>query len=318
MKPFRLGWTPRFHAGEPEPAPEPSKPMTPNLKLPLISPAQTNICNTKSHIMVKKAAVPDAWDDDWESQADKAEATVDTPKADQEVKLTKAEKLAKHAEINRKIWQNAWVLLVTTPTFNPFTNITNSEEPETPYFLAARDTVPFQSEFKPALKVLSRKPAPKLIQRVDPLTGLAKMALEDEDEEEAPKNGPSPEELRLRAQREREEKQKRYDEARARIMGTSSATSTPGTVTPPIEGGKGRGRGRGGRQENQRPSSQSGPRELFDPNYTPKPAVSIQKRNVEGSRSGTSTPREEELIIRAPRGPDGQGSGFAKRGGKTS
>lgn len=249
--------------------------------------------------MVKKAAVPDAWDDDWESQADKAKSIVETPDVSQEVKLTKAEKLAKHAETNRKIWQNA-------------------EEPETPYFLAARDTVPFQSEFKPALKVLSRKPAPKLIQKVDPVTGLAKVTLEDDDEEETPKNGPSPEELRVRAQREREEKQKRYDEARARIMGTSSGTSSPGTITPPIEGGKGRGRGRGGRHDNQRPSSQSGSKELFDPNYTPKPGVHIQKRNGEGSRSGTSTPREEEQVIRAPRGPDGQGLGFAKRGGKSS
>jgi hypothetical protein len=57
--------------------------------------------------MAKKPAIPDAWDDDWESQADKAESTIGTTKVEQEVKITKAERLAKHAESNRKIWQNA-------------------------------------------------------------------------------------------------------------------------------------------------------------------------------------------------------------------
>jgi hypothetical protein len=192
----------------------------------------------------------------------------------------------------------------------------SSEEPDTFHFLATRDSVPLRSDFKPALKVLSRKPAPKLIQKFDPVTGLSKMTLEDDEEEEAPKLAPSPEELRLRAQREREEKQRRYDEARARIMGTPSGNSTPGTTTPPNEIGKGRGRGRGNpRHENSRPSSQSGSKELFDPNYTPKLGV---KRNGETSRSGTSTPREEDQIVRSPRGPDSKGVGFAKRGGKTS
>ncbi|PMD48706.1 hypothetical protein L207DRAFT_575362 [Hyaloscypha variabilis F] len=143
--------------------------------------------------MSKKSVVPDAWDDDWESQADKADAAVAsaTAKADEEVKVSKAERLAKHAETNRKLWESA-------------------EEPETFHFLAARDNVPLKSEFKPTLKVLSRKPTPKVVQRIDPATGLAKMQLEDEDdEEEQKKDQPSPEELRLKAQREREEKQKR-------------------------------------------------------------------------------------------------------------
>ncbi|PMD64085.1 uncharacterized protein K444DRAFT_626312 [Hyaloscypha bicolor E] len=157
--------------------------------------------------MSKKSAVPDAWDDDWESQADKADAAASAAKADEEVKISKAERLAKHAETNRKLWESA-------------------EEPETFHFLAARDNVPLKSEFKPALKVLSRKPAPKVVQRVDPVTGLAKMTLEDEDDEgEQQKDQPSPEELRLKAQREREEKQRRYDEARARILGSTTSKS---------------------------------------------------------------------------------------------
>lgn len=57
--------------------------------------------------MNKKAVVPDAWDDDWESQADKADAAVAAAKEEEEVKVTKAERLAKHAETNRKLWESA-------------------------------------------------------------------------------------------------------------------------------------------------------------------------------------------------------------------
>lgn len=60
--------------------------------------------------MSKKSVVPDAWDDDWESQADKADPAVAsaTAKADEEVKVSKAERLAKHAETNRKLWESAY------------------------------------------------------------------------------------------------------------------------------------------------------------------------------------------------------------------
>lgn len=66
--------------------------------------------------MAKKAVVPDAWDDDWESQADKAdEAAVIAPVVvpEQPVKVTKAERLAKHAEANKQIWESAYVLVLT-------------------------------------------------------------------------------------------------------------------------------------------------------------------------------------------------------------
>lgn len=207
------------------------------------------------------------------------------------------------------------------------------EEPETFHFLAARDTIPLKTEFKPALKVLSRKPMPTIVKRFDPVTGLEKFTFDEgEDEVEVKPAQLTPEELKAKTQRDREEKQKRYDEARARILGTSSVSggSTPGAVTPPNgdEGrtarGKGRGRGggnAGGTMENRRPDSQSGSKELFDPNYTPKPGSSSQRRTVEGSRSGRSTPREEDQIIRAPKGPDGSGRGgfgFARRGGQPS
>jgi len=196
------------------------------------------------------------------------------------------------------------------------------ETPETFHFLAARESVPLKTEFKPALKVLSRKPA---VQKIDPITGLAKLTLDDgDDEEEQKKATPTPEELRLQAQRQREEKQRKYEEARARIMGTGSGSSSPRTSTPPAgqedgRGSRGKGRGRDNRAENRRPNSQSGTKELFDPGHTPKPGVSIQKRSGEGSRPGTSTPRAEEQILRTPKGPDGSGRGgfgFANRGGK--
>lgn len=57
--------------------------------------------------MSKKAAVPDAWDDDWESQADKVDAEAEKAKAEEQVKISKAERLAKHTETNKKIWESA-------------------------------------------------------------------------------------------------------------------------------------------------------------------------------------------------------------------
>ncbi|RFU36012.1 hypothetical protein B7463_g401, partial [Scytalidium lignicola] len=262
--------------------------------------------------MSKKTTIPDAWDDDWEAQADKSEVT-EAVKAERQVNLSKAERLAKHAELNRKIWESA-------------------EEPETFHYLAAHDTVPLKTEFKPALKVLSRKPTGNKISRIDPVTGLSKLVLEDEadEDDEERKAQPTPEELRLKAQRDREEKQRRYDEARARILGTPSGSSSPGNVTPPrgsedgkSSRGRGRGRGRGDRgdrSDSRRQDIRSDSKELFDPNYSPRSgSVAIQKRSDEATRSGRSTPRDEEQVIRSPKGPDASGRsgfGFANRGVK--
>ena len=279
--------------------------------------------------MGKEAEIPDAWDDDWESQADKAEVEAEAKKLpEKEVKVTKAERLAKHAEKNKQLWESAYVFRAQ---LEDRLLKYGRETPETFHFLAARDNVPLKQEFKPALKVLSRKPTPKLTQQIDPLTGLARLIIDDEDDEEKPKKDQlTAEELRLKTQRDREEKQKRYNEARARILGTGSGSSTPVTTTPPIEEGRtSRGKGRSGRdtrQENRRADSQFGtktePKELFDPSYTPKPGVvTIQKRNGDQSRSGRSTPKAEDQISREPRGPDASGRGgfgFTIRGGKQS
>ncbi|KAF3061105.1 hypothetical protein GL218_03808 [Daldinia childiae] len=276
--------------------------------------------------------VPDAWeDDDWEVQADKAITIEEESKSQpqQQPQLSKAERLAQHAESNKKLWESA------------------EAPPETFHYLAARSEPPLTTGFKPAVKVLSRKPVS------DPNAGD-----DDEDNKKTPQL--TPEEILAKQQREREEKQRRYDEARAKIFGTnstvigssnpSSGTSTPGAVTPPrsAEGRGPRGRGRGGRggggghrhnesrgerdrdrdSNIQRPSSQSGGgRELYDPNYSPKPGVQLERKgNINNSDGGAplsrrSTPREEDQIIRAPRGPDGSGRGgfgFAKRGAKGS
>ncbi|KAK2065065.1 hypothetical protein LY76DRAFT_384482 [Colletotrichum caudatum] len=287
--------------------------------------------------MVKKGSVPDAWeDDDWESAADKMDGGAPL-QPEPPAPLSKAERLAQHAESNRKLWESA-----DTPT--PLT------------FLEAQPSVPLATGFKPQVKVLSRKPAPRTIARRDPVTGqlshlsLADDDAEDQDAEKKPQL--TPEEIRAKQQRELEEKQRRYEEARAKIFGESnpsSGASSPGTTTPPRGGenerggggrGRGRGRGRGGghrgnnssRQEDyRRPGSsrtdgvrsESG-RELFDPGYAPRGGFAMQKRGGDpGPHSSRSTPRDEEQqprqALRAPRGPDGSGRGgfgFAKRGTK--
>ncbi|KAM0225684.1 hypothetical protein ACHAQD_000642 [Fusarium lateritium] len=274
--------------------------------------------------------VPDAWEDDWEAQADKMVQEPEQPIS--QPPLSKSERLAQHAEQNRKLWESA-------------------DAPQTFHYIEAGSNsgVPLTTPFKPQVKVLSRKP---IIAKRGAAAGMSGLSLDDDNEpkREVPM---SPEEIRAKQKRDREEKQRRYEEARAKIFGESnpsSGTSSPGAVTPPrADGytGRGRGRGRGGyrnndaRQlENRQPdnrgfdaprrmqnTSGSG-RELFDPNCTPKPEPIPQRRQPEYSSPGRSTtPRDEQqqlqpqAPIRAPKGPDGSGRGgfgFAQRGGKGS
>jgi len=63
--------------------------------------------------MSKKAAVPDAWDDDWEAIADKADETAAVEAQEETIKVSKAERLARHAETNKKIWDSAYVHYTT-------------------------------------------------------------------------------------------------------------------------------------------------------------------------------------------------------------
>lgn len=202
---------------------------------------------------------------------------------------------------------------------------TYREAPQNFNFLDARKDVPLKTEFKPAVKVLSRKPAPKVVARNDPVSGIEKLTIEDDEEdseEDLKKNLMSLEERKIKAQREREEKQRKYEEVRGRLFGTSgpgSGTSSPGNVTPPKGGEAKRGpKNKGGRDG--RPSSSAGTksRHLYDPSYTVKPdSVYVQKRDAEQPNAE----QKEEQPVRAPRGPDGSGRGgfgFAARGGKIS
>ncbi|MCJ1364098.1 hypothetical protein MMC16_003207 [Acarospora aff. strigata] len=258
--------------------------------------------------MSAKTAVPDAWEDDWEAQADKQ---VDEPHSENSLssgKISKSERRARQAELNKKLWEEA-------------------EAPKNFHFLDARNDVPLKSDFKPAVKVLSRKPAAKVLVRNDPLSGVEHLTLEDDEEdseEEARKNTPTLEERKLKAQREREEKQRKYEEVRERLFGstggTTSGTSSPGNVTPPRAAeSKSRPKNKSTR-DGGRPSSSSSAngkvqnRQLYDPSYTVKPeSVYIQKRET------PDQVQKEEQPLRAPRGPDGSGRGgfgFTPRGGK--
>lgn len=110
------------------------------------------------------------------------------------------------------------------------------------------------------MKLLSRKPVTKTI---DPVTGLARLTVEDVDDDEGDKKPqPTAAEVEEQRKRELEKKNRDYEERRAKLFGTppketTSGTSTPGTTTPPLVGDgpsgsgrgshRGRGRGRGGR-----------------------------------------------------------------------
>ncbi|KAL8957559.1 MAG: hypothetical protein Q9183_006024, partial [Haloplaca sp. 2 TL-2023] len=166
--------------------------------------------------------VPDAWDDDWVEKADVGIClsspisntyknhfqgrTTATEPAAKPAKISKAERRAKQAEFNRQLWEDA-------------------EAQNQNYFLNTRTEVPLKSEFKPAMKVLSRKPATKTMATADPALGLEKLALEDDEddeEDEEKTRTPTAEERQIKAQKEREEKQKKYEEARQRLFGANS------------------------------------------------------------------------------------------------
>ncbi|KAL8869274.1 MAG: hypothetical protein Q9174_004394 [Haloplaca sp. 1 TL-2023] len=204
------------------------------------------------------------------------------------------------------------------------------------YFLNTRTEVPLKSEFKPAMQVLSRKPATKTTAAVDPATGVEKLTLEDDEddeEDEEKKRTPTAEERQIKAQKEREEKQKKYEEARQRLFGANNSqpgsgkASEKNTAPRPRANGDSRGPSRNQASYNSRPSSSSGMgagvgqapgpvRQLYDPSYTPQPdSLHDQKKDRTPTNSGRSTPYEQQPI-RMPRGPDGSGRGghgFAPR-----
>ncbi|KAH7385630.1 hypothetical protein BKA66DRAFT_71347 [Pyrenochaeta sp. MPI-SDFR-AT-0127] len=248
----------------------------------------------------KKGAVADAWEDDWETIADKEQ---DKPDSSQpEPKLTKSQLKAKHVELNRQIWESA-------------------ENPEPQWYPEAHTSTPVQPTFKPKVTMLARKPTPQVLSR-----NMAGMNLEDDDdsEDERQKKAAAEfEERKARAQRERAEKERKYAEARERIFGSPAASATEDSRSnSPSKATRGKGRGRGGRDSQPRSSNEQSPartaapaRQLFDPTYAPKPgSVYIAKREAGDSRP--ATPNGQEKPVRQPQGPArGGGRGFAPRGG---
>lgn len=69
-----------------------------------------------------KKTVSTAWDDDWEAQADKAASedkeTGGAPLNAESAVLSRAERLAKHKEEQRRLWKSAYVV-APPPSISP-------------------------------------------------------------------------------------------------------------------------------------------------------------------------------------------------------
>ncbi|KAL9617268.1 MAG: hypothetical protein Q9160_007949 [Pyrenula sp. 1 TL-2023] len=255
--------------------------------------------------MNEDRSIPSAWDDNWETGADK----IPTPPSEPAVssappkkvssKVTKAQKRAQQAEFNRQLWAEA-------------------EGPqETFHFLETRPgaNVPLKSEFKPPPILLSRKgPVSRNQSSTPPVDGITNLSIaaddgDNSDDGESEKKL-TPAEQQAKSAKDREEKQRKYEERREQLFGANHNISN---TTPPSSrsGTPSRGRGGRGKNGNSRPSSavSSSTREpkkdLFDPAYSPKPTPQIKVD------SNVIQP------IRQPRGPDPNGGfGFAfGRGG---
>ncbi|CAG8224624.1 unnamed protein product [Penicillium salamii] len=262
-------------------------------------------------------AVPDAWEESWENQADS------TPPSEKKVssKVTKAQRRAQQAEFNRQLWAEA-------------------DSPETFHFAETRADVPLKQDIKPAVKLLSRKPL--LVTRnssssgtIDAATaGLSELGVDDDDSEDEKAPEPTPEERHAIALKNREEKQRKYEEVRERLFGspsaTASGTSSPGSTTPPRQNshsgeGRGRGKGRGGGRDHREKKDSSAPsksKHLYDPATSAKPNAPFGRggRQLERNGSDPLAPQQPQQPLRNPRGPDASGRGGFNfnRGARTS
>lgn len=211
--------------------------------------------------------MPDAWDDDWIAKADSSTATAAEPITSSTI-VSKAERSAKWAEVNRQIWEEA-------------------ETPGDNFFLRSRDIVPLKSEFKPAIKVLSRKPEKKATTSAD----IGQLNIEDDDDDyevDAKKSEMSPLERQEKAQREREEKQKKYEEVRQKLFGDDS----PSTSIAFTNKRNNESRNQSGNKSRRDTSNKI--RQLYDPNDNAKPAV-LKKETQQNTR--------DVQPIRSPRAP---------------
>ncbi|KAJ5388333.1 hypothetical protein N7509_010874 [Penicillium cosmopolitanum] len=277
--------------------------------------------------MSSKPEAPDAWEEDWESQADKL-ADQPTPPSEKKVssKVTKAQRRAQQAEFNRQLWAEA-------------------ETPQTFHFVEARSEVPLKQDFKPPVTLLSRRPQIATrnsassggIDRA--AAGLGQLGLDDEDSDEDTNKRAEPtlEERQAIALKNREEKQRKYEEVRERLFGSPSANtsgnSSPGSTTPPRQSqseGRGKGKGRGGsggreyrEKRDSSTASSTKSKHLFDPSTSAKPNGSSQQRRERqpGNQNSPDKQNTPQQPLRNPRGPDGSGRGgfgFANRGARAS
>ena len=179
--------------------------------------------------------------------------------------------------------------------------------------------------FKPALKVLARKPT----KPTDIRNGVQALGLHDDDidseEEERREQEKTRKEKAEKAAIERAEKQRKYAEVRERLFGspTPGSESQSGRDSPTKRAG-GRTRGRGGLRggasgkgsqstssTEQSPARMNRKKQLYDPN-DPSPARSDEVR-----KPLALTTSEASRPTREPKGPDGSGRGgfgFAPRG----
>ena len=190
------------------------------------------------------------------------------------------------------------------------TILLSEKHQEENYFLKTQGVVPLKTEFKPAMKVLSRKPVTK---PANPVDGIGQLNIDDEEEDEGDnKDVMTPEQQKQKTQREREEKQKAYEERRRELFGRDSQPVNPVVGR---RGGSPRNQSRSSRALDSRPSSSASNknRQLYDPHESPKPD-NLRPQRMEPQTS-------ENRPTREPRAPDGSGRGgfgFAPRGGHST
>ncbi|KAK1149429.1 hypothetical protein N8T08_006652 [Aspergillus melleus] len=263
-------------------------------------------------------AGPDAWEDDWESQADRLSTNPTPPPPEKKIssKVSKAQRRAQQAEFNRQLWAEA-------------------ESPQTFHFLESRSDVPLKQEYKPTVTLLSRNPPSRQSSStVDATTaGVGRLGLnhgaEDDSDDGSKPPEPSPEERHAIALRNREEKQRKYEEVRERLFGSPSATasgaSSPRSGTPPKQNegrgkGRSRGNGRDSNNNNKRDSSSTSGRskQLYDPGSPAKQNTSYvpRKERPQTGDRGANDPSSPRQPIRSPRGPDASGRGGFRSGSR--
>ena len=194
-----------------------------------------------------------------------------------------------------------------------------SEAPKDSFFLNTQGDVPLKSDFRPTVKVLSRKPTPKAASTAV-VSGFDQLAVEDDDEDDEADAGKyvmTPEERQQKSLREREEKQKKYQEARQRLFGSGTTSETQSKEnnvrSPAQQNGESRfqskDRGRDGR-----PSSSKSNKKLYEPD-----AVKTDSNCTYKQENQTESAPIEQHPIRSPRGPENNGRGcfgFTSRGGR--